>query len=32
MIAYLAHIAALSFFWGALFITLFAIKHTIEGN
>jgi hypothetical protein len=27
-----AHIAVLSFFWGVLFITVLAMKHTIEGK
>lgn len=32
MIAYLAHIGVISFFWGVLLITVLAMKHTIEGN
>jgi hypothetical protein len=32
MIAYLAHIAVISFFWGVLLITVLAMKRTIEGN
>jgi hypothetical protein len=28
----IAHIAVLSFFWGALLLSILVIKHTIRGN
>jgi hypothetical protein len=28
----IAHIAALSFFWGVLLLSILVIKHTIRGN
>jgi hypothetical protein len=27
-----AHIAILSFFWGVLLLSIFAIKHTMKGD
>ena len=32
MIAYLAHIGVISFFWGVLLLSILVIKHTIRGN
>jgi hypothetical protein len=28
----ISHIAALSFFWGVLLLSILVIKHTIRGN
>jgi hypothetical protein len=28
----ISHIAALSFFWGVLLLSVLVIKHTIKGN
>jgi hypothetical protein len=32
MIAYLSHIAVLSFFWGVLALSILTIYHTVKGN
>jgi hypothetical protein len=32
MIAHLSHIAVISFFWGVLFLVIYAMKLTIEGK
>lgn len=28
----IGHIAALSFFWGVLLLSILVIKHTVKGN
>ena len=32
MIAYLAHIGVISFFWGAGALSILTIYHTVKGN
>jgi hypothetical protein len=32
MIAYLSHIAVISFFWGVLFLVIYAMKLTLRGE